>query len=288
MKKLFWGVLILIPALCNGNNSLDFDLIRTEETPGFFSVTVFPDEKTQPIEKEIVFVKNFSKLETKKYAPILSFLTELGATIIESPPLETNTKQMVSLGDSFENEKNFSLNETQNPLESFEEFSLQNLQPVFFKNIHAEFGGNVSQVEQFKTNIIGDTGVTFIGKFEKDMRTRMLLQADREGEERIQFELPLDLSDTTLSASPVANELPQLWEQLHHKKREIPSTKINFTFFPWMLAGIGILLLVGIFIRRSLRKYNQFLEDQDSIQEELPWQQIKKTEDTYTNPFEIE
>lgn len=288
MKKLFWGLLLLIPSICSGNKSLDFDLLRTEETPGFFSVTVFPSEEAYPIQKEIVFVKNFSKQETKKYTPILSFLSELGATIIASPPPKTDTKQFVSLGDSFGNEKNFSLNDNQNPLDAFEEFSLQNLQPVFFQNIHAEFGGNISNVEQFKTNIIGDRGVTFIGKFEKDMRTRMLLHADQGGQ-NVQFEIPLNLHDTTLSASPVAKELPQLWEQLHNEKINMPSKKTHFSFFPWILGGIGILILVGIFIRRSLFKYNHFLENQDSLQEELPWRTISsKTENTPSNPFEIE
>lgn len=287
MKRLFWCFLILIPSFCNGSNSLDFDLIRTEETPGFFSVTVFPEKEMQPIQKEIIFVKNFSKLDTKKYAPILSFLTELGATVVNSPITESNTRQIVSIGNSFGNEKNFSLNKNENPLDSFEAFSLQNLQPVFYQNIYAEFGGNISQVEQFKTNIIGDRGVTFIGKFKKNMRTRMVLLAN-QSEQHIQFELPLNLSDASLSSSPIAKELPQLWEQLHNKKNDISSTKNNFSFFLWILAGMGTLLFVGIFIRKSLTKYNQFWEEQESPQEELPWQQIKKEKNIASNPFEIQ
>lgn len=287
MKKLFWGILFLIPTLCSGSNNLDFDLLRTEETPGFFSVTVFPDEETKPIPKEIEFVKNFPKTETKKYAPILSFLTELGATIIESPSQKTDHTQIISIGNSFGNETNFELHDNKNPLDAFEEFSLQKLQPTFFQNIHAEFGGNIHNVEQLHTNIVGDKGITFIGKFEKDMRTRMLLHANQE-ETDIEFEIPLNLQDKMLSHSPIAKELPQLWEQLHNKKTNILPTKWDFSFFPWILGGIIILILIGIFVRRSLIKYNHFLETQDTLQEELPWRTVStKTENTPSNPFEI-
>lgn len=288
MKKIFWGIIFLFPTLCIANNSLEFELVRTAETPGFFAVTIFPSLEMQPIQNETVFVKNFPLEQANKYEPIISFLKELGAQIID-PPVQNNSHvTVVSLGEPIATEKNFHLKNKEDPLDAFEKFSLQELQPIFFQNIHADFGGNISAVKQSQTSIIGDTGITFIGKFEKDMRTRMHIIAQK-GKHSFEFEAPLNLNDTTLSNSPLAAKLPQLWEQLQKKDSPVslPSFPL-FSLFPWILGGIGILLLIYIFIRRSLKRYNTFLENQESIQEELPWQQIAKNKDVNNNPFEIE
>ena len=288
MKKIFWGIILLFPTLCIANHSLEFELVRTVETPGFFAVTLFPSLETQPIQKETVFVKNFPLEQSNKYEPILSFLKELGAQIVDPPIQNDSHATLVSLGEPIATEKNFHLKNEDDPLDTFEKFSLQELQPVFFQNIHADFGGNISAVEQFQTSIIGDTGVTFIGKFEKDMRTRMHIVAQK-GEHSFEFESPLNLNDTTLSNSPMVAELPQLWEQLQKKTPSVSSSSFPFlSLFPWILGGIGILLLIYIFIRRSLKRYNTFLKDQESLQEEFPWQQITKSEEGHNNPFEIE
>ena len=288
MRKIFWGFLLILPTLCSANNSLEFELVRTVETPGFFAVTLFPSLEAQPIQKETVFVKNFSPEQSSQYKPILSFLKELGARIIDPPVQNDSHVTLVSLGKPIATEKNFHLKNEEDPLDAFEQFSLQELQPVFFQNIHADFGGNISAVEQFQTSVIGDAGVTLIGKFEEDMRTRMHIQA-QQGERTLEFEAPLNLNDATLSNSPIAAELPQLWEQLQKKTPPVSSSSFPLlSLFPWILGGIGILLLIYIFIRRSLKRYNTFLEDQESLQEELPWQQISKKEEPPTNPFEIE
>jgi hypothetical protein len=286
MKKLFIGIILLFPSLCGANQSLEFELVRTAETPGFFAVTIFPSRDTEPLHERIAFVKNFSPEEQEKYEPIVSFLTELGAKVVDTLPTESQTLQVVTLGNRVADEQNFHINNENSPLEQFEYFSLQNLKPIFFRNLRAEFGGNISAVEQSHENVIGDEGVTFIGKFEKDMRTRMAIVAD-DATNSLEFEAPLDLSNTDLSRSPLAPELPQLWEQLQQKEESSSSTS-TISWFPWILGGIGILILVIVFMRNSMKKYNAFLKKQDSFQEELPWKKISKEADTYSNPFEIE
>ncbi len=287
MKILLLGLTLLFPILCGAtNNSLEFELIRTPETPGFFAVTIFPTKDAQPIQKNITFVKNFTKKESPIYNPVINFLTELGANVLDDFPETSRTTQVVTLGEPLPNSKNFSTHDKKNSLEQFEKFSLQNLKPVFFKNLRAEFGGNIFDVSQSQKNITDDQGVTFIGKFKEDIRTRMALFADDKNS-LLHFETPLNLSNKELSHSPLAKELPQLWEQLHQP--ELLPKEADLSLFPWILGGLGLLLFVIIFIRNAQKKYNTFMEEQNMTQEEFPWKTIsKKEESVSSNPFEVE
>jgi hypothetical protein len=286
MKLLFLGLTLLLPTFCNATNSLEFELTRTAETPGFFAVTIFPEKDAQPIQKHITFVKNFTEKESITYEPIINFLTELGASIIDKFPEKNNTTQVVTLGAPISHSKNFSISNKNNVLEQFEKFSLQRLKPVFFKNLRAEFGGNISAVAQSQKNITDDQGVTFIGKFKKDIRTRMAIIAN-DGHNSLQFEAPLNLPNKDFSLSPLAKELPQLWEQLHKTKTETKEPFISF--FPWIAGGLGLLIFVIIFINHSRKKYNEFMDEQNVIQEEFPWKTISSEENKKTNnPFDIE
>jgi hypothetical protein len=287
MKTLFLGLALFLPIFCSATgNSIEFELIRTTETPGFFAVTIFPEKDAQPIQENITFVKNFSKKESKIYKPVVNFLSELGANVTDDFPEKNGTVQIITLGEPLPNSENFSVHDKNTALEQFEIFSLQNLKPVFFKNLRAEFGGNISAVEQSQKNIIGDQGVTFIGKFKEDMRTRMAIIADDE-KDSLQFEAPLDLSNKDFSFSPIAKVLPQLWEQLHEKKR-LPNES-SISFFSWILGGLGLLIFVIIFVNHSRKKYNEFMDDQNKMQEEFPWKTVSSKEDNvHNNPFEVE
>ncbi len=265
MKKLLLAISVIIPLIVAANNALEFEVVRTTETPGFFAITLFPAKDAQPLHERIVFIKNFSDEESNIYNPIVNFLTELGVKIISTAPSKSETIQVITLGDPLPNSENFVSHDEKKSLEQFEQFSVQNLKPVFFRNLRTEFGGNISSVTQSEKNIIGDNGVTFIGKFEKDIRTRMAIIADDETQS-LQFEIPINLPNRTLSQSPFAKELPQLWEQLQIKNKSfLPSP--SYSFLPWMIGGIALIVLVIMFIRHTLKKHREFLEEQDSLQE---------------------
>ncbi len=288
MKKLLLSFL-LIPIICTANESLEFEFVKTTEAPGFFAVTIFPTQDELSYNKDIIFVENFPKEEHDTYEPILQFLTEIGAKVLNTLPLETGSKNIVSLGDPISDSKNFHLQNKENVLEQFEQFSLHNLNPFSFQNLQAEFGGNISAVTQPKNLIAGEKSTTFIGKFEKDIRTRMVITADNEYES-LQFETPLDFTDPQFSLSPLAKQLPSIWEQLHTKKA--PPLHSPFALLPWILGGLALLILVILFIRYTQKKYRNFLrrqEEEDYIHEELPWKTVSSRDnDTSNNPFEIE
>ena len=287
MKKLLISTLLFPLLLCTANDSLEFEFVKTTETPGFFAVTVFPTQETLPTHKNITFVKNFSKEDKKTYEPVIQFLSEIGAKVIDTLDTNDNTANIVTLGAPVQESKNFQVENEENSLEQFEQFSLQNLKPVFFRNLRAEFGGNISEVVQSQKNIIGDQDMTFIGKFEKDMRTRMLIVTD-DKYESIEFQAPLDFTDAQFSQSPLAKKLPTMWEQLQ-KKESPASPSYAFSLLLWIGGGIILLILVIIFIRYTRRKYRNFLERQEDIHEELPWRTVSSKEDnSYSNPFDIE
>ena len=285
MKKILIGALIF-PFLCLASNSLEFELVKTEETPGFFAVTIFPVQDEELISKDITFIKNFSIEEISVYKPVIQFLNEIGAKVVDSIPVENASTNIVSLGDSIPRSKNFHLESEEIPLEQFENFSLHNLRPIFFRNLQAKFGGNISGVSTLEKSITNDPGIAFLGKFEKNIRTRMVILSD-DNNEIVQFEAPLDLTDSQFSLSPLAKQLPSLWEQLHHKK--INNSSNYFSLFPWILGGIILFILFVIFIRYTRRKYRNFLERQENIHEELPWKTVSSQDNNSSNnPFEVE
>jgi hypothetical protein len=78
MKKILLGAL-LFPFLCLANSALEFELVKTPETPGFFAVTIFSMQEKELLSENITFIKNFSKDEENIYKPVIQFLNELGA-----------------------------------------------------------------------------------------------------------------------------------------------------------------------------------------------------------------
>jgi len=285
MKKILLGAL-LFPFLCVASSSLEFELVKTPETPGFFAVTIFPVQEEELLSKNITFIKNFSAEEEYIYKPVIQFLNEIGAKVLDTLPLETNSTHIVSLGDSISESKNFHIKSEETSLEKFEHFSLHNLKPIFFKNLQTDFGGNISAVSKLETSITSDPGITFIGKFEKNMKTRMVVISEDENE-FTQFEAPLDLTDSQFSLSPLAKQLPSLWEQFHQKK--INSSSPSFSLLPWIGGGIILFILCIIFIRYTIGKYRNFLEQEDDVHEELPWRTVSSQDKkTSNNPFEVE
>lgn len=284
MKRIFITLALFFPTFCGATQTpLEFELIRTPETPGFFAVTLFPSKDAEPIQKPIVFVKNFHAYESKIYTPIVNFLTELGATVTETPSTHKNAR-VISIGSPLPNSENFSSSDAKKSLEQFEAFSLQKLKPVFFKNLKAEFGGNISDVLQSNNAPLDEKGITFIGKFNKDMRTRMAIVADN-GTGPVQFEAPLDLPDKNLSLTPVAEALPQLWEQLHQKERA--SEQPLLSLFPWIMGGIGIMLLFFVLLLHRRNRDRTARED-ETLQAEFPWHTVSAKEDKPSSPpFDI-
>lgn len=286
MKKILLGLaIVLSPLSTHASAQLEYQLIRTPETPGFFAVTIYPSQNSTPLQENYVFIKNFRADQQTNYIPVLDFLNEIGANVLPQTPTTEETKNIVTLGENISTEKNFQTKTPDSALEEFENFALKNLQPTYLRNINAEFGGNISSISQSQQNLTGDNGITFIGKFEKDRRTRMAITAEDDNN-YINFETPLDLRDLTLSNHPLAKELPHIWEDMQPKK--IISSNNLLELFPWILGSIGLLILGIIFIRRTQQRYQEFLEEQETLQTELPWSQIKKTEATPTNPFEVE
>jgi hypothetical protein len=206
--------------------------------------------------------------------------------VFDTLPLDTKSTHFVSLGDPIAGSKNFHLKNKENSLEKFEYFSLHNLKPIFFQNLRTEFGGNISEVSKLEQGITSDPGITFIGKFEKNIRTRMVIISE-DRNEFTQFEAPLDLTDSVFSLSPLAKELPSLWEQLH-QKTEKSSSSNSFPLLLW-IGGVILFILCIIFIRYTRRKYKNFCEQEENIHEELPWRTISSQDNnTSNNPFNVE
>ena len=62
--------------------NFEFELIKTENAPGFFMIRIFPIGENKEISVTPVFVKNFSPEDAPLYEEIITFLQEMNEIVI--------------------------------------------------------------------------------------------------------------------------------------------------------------------------------------------------------------
>jgi len=242
-------------------------MTRTPETPGFFMVRIFPGSKSNPLPLQDIFVENYSKGTAKNYTELIPFINETGGKIINKEELEKHAlgkyNRIIVLGEPIDDYLNFKVEDQTQILEEFEEFTNFNLGPIFLQNLESKFGGNISEVFPKKIDNLGLEPVSFIGKFERPMKTRMELQGiSYEGE--IQASAPLDLQNAELAQGALAQELPDMWEEWWEEENKSTAN--------WNLGLIDIfpamlLFLAGIIIFFAIRQVKKGQNMENQIEE---------------------
>ncbi len=271
--KIFFGILTAFFSIfCNDvwAQNIEFETIRTVETPGFFLVKIFPASQNEPLKIQNVFVKNFDKKEADVWQEILTILNDFEGKIIDKTQfknIKTNARnRIIFLGTPHEDYLNFAPQDASKIFEEFETFARENLGPVFFQNLSVEFGGNVSEVFPSKIDFLGESGAVFVGKFERPMKTRILIRTITSVGE-IEAFAAIDLQNETLAKHPLAENLPKIWEKFWRVANGKIVTNLNgkwFSFFPWILGGIGIVLIILAFRSKKEKTIDELLEDSNS------------------------
>ncbi len=259
----------LFTVFCNNvlAQSIEFETIRTIETPGFFLIKVFPSPENKPLKIQNVFVKNFTEKENEDWTEILTILNDFEGRIIDKKDfknIKTNaTNRIVFLGNAYEDYLNFSPEDPSNIFEEFEIFTSENLGPIFFQNLSVEFGGNISEIFPHKIDFLGETGAVLIGKFEKPIKTRVVIKAISPNGE-IEASSAIDLNNENLAKHPLATSLPKIWEKfwtLENKQENFNLNNNWFSFFPYLLGLIGIAFIFIAFRSKKENVIEKILED---------------------------
>lgn len=288
MKRIFLGLVFLLLSQPLFAQSLEFELLRTKEVPGFFVVRIFPNKNLQPLNIQNVFVKDFSKKENNLFEPILPIIREFGGKIIEKNEIEKFKNQnyrLIYLGKNQKDELSFFPSEEEKILDEFEVFSEENLGQIFLENLSIKFGGNISEVYPSKIDFLGKDPVFFVGKFEKKQKTRMEIQAvSQEGE--ISAITPLHLEK--FEDHELTEALPKIWEEAYKEsqpKETIYSLKW-LTLFPWFLGILGVFF---IFIAlKNIFPFSKKIKKEEEMPEEF-WHQPLKSKSVENNlPFTVE
>jgi len=181
---------------------------------------------------------------------------------------------------------NFHIQDSKKTLEEFEAFVRKNLGPVLLENVTAKFGGNVSEVFPAKIEKVGFDPVFFVGKIERPIKTHMELSAvSSEGEIKAVAALAFENENT--GRSPLAKELPDIWEELWKSSNSgspLPRWTAFATdnIFPGTLLLLGLLIIVFA-IRKTTNKKELVPRGKDDSWIDLPPDQWSGDV-----PFEIE
>lgn len=230
--------------------NIAYEVIRTEEAPGFFALRVYPGSDLPELEVETVFVENFRhKRERKQFASLNQNLKEAGLQVLSATEatafVDDEHYRLVLLGGPKQARwLQFNPPINQNLNEAFEMFSLTRLGPVYLSNIKAEFGGNVQQVRPDQAPFLDDKSTYFVGQFEKEMKTKVTITGETP-DITVQADGVMDLS--TYKAHQGSTVLQTLWNELKPDQNEANKTSTTFDIkklitnsFPFLLAILGL------------------------------------------------
>ncbi|MCF7905712.1 hypothetical protein K9L63_00785 [Candidatus Gracilibacteria bacterium] len=268
---------------------LEFEVIRTPETPGFFMVRIFPGERNTPFPLRDIYVANYNDSDASHYKELLPFLREIGGKVVPKDEIEKYTQskhnRIVILGERKEGFLHFQTENPEQILEEFESFARENLGPVILEDVSVDFGGNVSEVFPEKIHHVGVEPVFFIGKMERPLKTRMEISAiSADGE--IRATAPLHLEDNEAARGALAKELPNIWEDLWQSTKQKASFShwgfsLNWNdLFPALLFVLGVLVI--FFALRASQKEKKFNRDVDT------WIDLPPDQWSQDIPFEVE
>jgi len=206
MKKIFLlGLLFPFSVFAQ---SFDFEFQRSNETPGYFSLRIFPTPDAVSFSPRNVFVRNYASQNASFYAPIEQFILDQNETIIDLPQLLEYSSDLqnriVFLGKGNGGFLHFVLQQPENSLEDFLQFREKSLRPVYLRHIQFSFGGNVKEVSFPVAAELTDQPFVLLGQFAQPMKTRMEITAQSFDGDVIAIEpLPFD-QDSFVSSSSEA------------------------------------------------------------------------------------
>jgi len=260
MKKIFLSFILSLSFLSFGvkAESLEYELIRTPETPGFFAVRIFPGKDLKPRKIKNIFIKNFkTEEESKIFAPLVAKISEK-AEVLEKEEIvkylkNDNARIVVLGGDIYPRFLQFIPENPDTLFKDFKDFSKNFLGPVYLQNIKVSFGKNISDVLPAYIPFLTEKSTFFIGKFESPEKTIMHLKASGE-DYTLETKDFLNLENFTPHVS--AEALPSLWEEIYKSyEPEVRNKNSRSLFwvnvFPYLLLFLGFLSLFFSFPKTS-------------------------------------
>lgn len=233
--------------------NIAYEVIRTEEAPGYFALRVYPGQDLPELEVETVFVENFtSKAERKKFENLSQNLKSAGLQLLNSNQatnfVGNESYRLVLLGGPTQNRwLQFKPQKSGDLDEQFEMFSLTKLGPVYLSNIKTDFGGNISQVRPQEAPFLDDQSTYFVGQFEQPIKTRVTITGETP-DITVQADGVMDL--TTYHPHQADSMLETLWKELNPVENLPTLNPMTWDFknmvtnsFPFLLAFVGLALM---------------------------------------------
>lgn len=281
MKKVFIFLFTLsFPFVVFGQN-FEFEVFRTEETPGFFGIRIFPGKTLAAMDIKDVFVQNYPEDEKDIYGSLIPTLRNYRLQVIDTDQLEefSNNKRLriTILGEEIEGFLNLKLSSKESASADFQKYLLENLGPTFFQDVRFNFGGNISEVLPSQISYWGGEEIFLVGKFEKPMRTYAeIVGVTTEGE--VMASAIFDLR--SYLDVPIAHDLPDIWEERLRASEEKEDYDLFWLpLFSWILGGLGGIILVFVLIsqvRQNRNEKPECLFDNENYkklrEEELPFE----------------
>jgi len=156
----------------------------------------------------------------------------------------------------------------------------------FLENVKATLGGNVFEVLQEGTTVTENQPINIIGKFKKPIKTYLSIEADSaHGPNQYSAFIPLD--DKEKANDPLAQYLPELWENLKQRTDDPhKDSGDGISLFPVLLFIIGLFIILWV-IRQTYLQRRKERKSAEKIINDMPSSVKKSGIKAMDVPFEI-
>ncbi|PID70355.1 hypothetical protein CSB37_03140 [bacterium DOLZORAL124_38_8] len=303
VNKILLTILFGVSFGLTTTQAFEYEIIKTPQAPGFFSVTLLADKQNEGVCSELLIIKNFSPKEAPDYTSLINQIQQVNQENTQPCSQKIMVKEfeylgrktpalhqkVIILGEPFQDYPHFSISE-HNPkkLRSFLETEAQpEIIVLANPQIIAKDTQNISEIITNLPNISMGNPFIISGKFKKSQPTQIeIIGKNPRTNFPAKFTIHLNLENQELANHPFAKDLPTLWNSLSNKSSH--TTPKSTPTFIWILAllGTGLLLLLLV---KQYKNHQQKKLKLKSYLSTSP-QTIKKSAPINVSnlPFEIE
>ncbi len=262
---LFAALLAVIGLVGGGAHAqlAEFEVFRTEDTPGFVRIVVLPGPDAVGRAPQVVFARGFSPNEVADYEAVLAeirqFPTAQVVTVAEAEAQLTDpTVIVLGLGQTGLDVPTFTASGVDAGVVRFNAFLDTHAPTEYFTQVTLGVGEEMlTDLYSVGTTPLRATGAEWVGRFTRDDTPLDLQLTVDQGEQTQVLQAQVDLTDPSFIDPAYSYVIPRQWQEIHDRKSKPlldPFWQWVTPYFPYLLGGLALLFLLWLLYEISTNR----------------------------------